>query len=38
VALRLASFTSTQECAYAENSRPPYFFGMIIAKKPFFFR
>ncbi len=38
MALLLASFTSTQECAYAENSSPPYFFGMIIAKKPFCFR
>jgi hypothetical protein len=33
--LRLDSLASTQECAYAENPRPPYFFGMIIAKKPF---
>ena len=33
VVLRLASFEITMAFAYAENSRPPYSFGMIMAKK-----
>ena len=32
--LRLASFMSTAATAVGENSKPPYTFGMIIAKKP----
>ncbi len=36
VAEMLATFCSTAECASAENSRPPYFFGMIMPKNLFF--
>ena len=35
VGLRLASLAITIALAYAENSRPPYCFGIIIAKKRF---
>ena len=34
VALRVASFCTTCECANAENPRPPYCLGMIMPRKP----